>query len=95
MKITATSGGGFAGITQEHQVDTETSPAGPAIEAALAAADFFAAPDGEDGETIGADIPRWTITVDADGRRGSVSFLDDAGPASQRWRPLLDRILAA
>jgi hypothetical protein len=84
MKITATNGGGFAGITRTHEVDTETSPAGSAIEAALASADFFASP--AEPEPIGADLPRWTIVVDADGRRG---------PASARWKPLLDHILTA
>ena len=35
MKITASGGGGFAGIGERYEVDTQTSPAGPALEAAL------------------------------------------------------------
>jgi hypothetical protein len=95
MKITATSGGGFAGITRRHEVDTASSPAGPALEAALAAQSFFTAPDAAAPEPVGADIPRWTITVDADGARHTVSFAEDGSPANARWRELLDRILAA
>ena len=99
MKITATSGGGFAGITQRHEVDTSTSQAGPALETemktALASSAFFAAPRDAGEEPVGADIPRWTITVDADGERHSASFTEDGSPAHARWRALLDRILAA
>lgn len=95
MKITATGGGGFAGITQRHEVDTATSPAGPALEAALASSAFFTAPQAAGEEPVGADIPRWTITVDAGGERHAVTFAEDGGPANARWRALLDRILAA
>lgn len=95
MKITAINGGGFAGITRRHEVDTATSPAGPALEAALAAGAFFAAAGAARPEAIGADLSRWTITVDADGQRHSISFADDADPANARWRALLERILAA
>ena len=94
MKISATGGGGFAGNTMHHEVDTESSPGGQSLEAALAdSAVFDAAADGND--VIGADIPRWTITVDADGRRHTVTFADDGNPANARWRQLLDRILAS
>jgi hypothetical protein len=41
MKITATGGGGFAGLSQHFEVDTDISPAGPALEAALASSGFF------------------------------------------------------
>ncbi|TWI65530.1 hypothetical protein IP91_02940 [Pseudoduganella lurida] len=98
MKITATNGGGFAGITRSHEVDTAASPAGAALEAALAASPFFAAAvDGVDDDAgkIGADIPHWNITVEDGGRRHSVRFADDGSPAAARWRGLLDRILAA
>ncbi|QBE62839.1 protealysin inhibitor emfourin [Pseudoduganella lutea] len=95
MKITATGGGGFAGITQRHEVDTATSPAGPDLKMALEASGFFAAPRAAGEEPVGADIPRWTITVDADGERHSVSFAEDGSAATAHWRTLLDRILAA
>lgn len=95
MKITATSGGGFAGITRQLEVDTATSAAGPDLEAALASSAFFTAPRVAEPEAIGADLSRWTITVDANGQRHSISFAEDGSPANAHWRALLDRILAA
>lgn len=95
MKITASNGGGFAGTTRFHEVDTAVNPAGPALEAALADSRFFDAPVEQETEAIGADLSRWTITVDAQGRRHSVSFAEDGGAGAARWRSLLDRILAA
>ncbi len=94
MKITALGGGGFAGTTQYHEVDTAANPAGPALEAALAANHFFdAAPPA--ANAVGADLQRWTIAVDADGHRHSISFVQDGSAASRPWEALLARILAA
>ncbi|MGO4379536.1 protealysin inhibitor emfourin [Pseudoduganella sp. RAF53_2] len=90
MKIMVTGGGGFAGLSQHYEVDTQTSPAGPALEAALASNDFFEAPDPPG--TIGADIPRWTITAIGDGRQRSLSFAEDA---PSPWLDLLNLIRAA
>lgn len=90
MKVTATGGGGFAGIVQRFEVDTRTSPAGPALEAGVAAAGFFDAPDPP--ESLGADLPRWTITVQADGRQRSLSFTEDA---PSPWLDLLNLLRAA
>jgi hypothetical protein len=90
MKITATGGGGFAGIVQRFEVDTQASPAGPALEAAVAAAGFFDAPDPP--ESVGADLPRWTIAVLAEGRQRSVSFGEDA---PSPWLNLLNLLRAA
>jgi hypothetical protein len=91
MKITATSSGGFAGVTRTHEVDTATSPHGAALEAALASAALLdAAP-----EAIGADIPRWTITLEGAGQRRTISFAEDGNPASAPLRSLVEQILAA
>lgn len=95
MKITATNGGGFAGITRQHEVDTAKCAAGPELEAALDASAFFTTPRAAGPEAIGADLSRWTITVDANGQCHSISFAEDGNPANARWRALLDRILAA
>jgi hypothetical protein len=78
-----------------HEVDTESSPAGQALEAALADSAFFEAAAADGDNVVGADIPRWTITVDADGQRRTVTFADDGNPGNARWRRLLDRILAS
>jgi hypothetical protein len=94
MKITATGAGGFAGLSQHLEVDTDTSPVGPALEAALASSGFFAAGDaGGDGDApIGADLGRWTITADDGRRRHSVSFVESGTPP---WQELLDLIRSA
>jgi hypothetical protein len=95
MKITATSSGGFAGLTQRHTVDTEASPAGPALEAAVAELRFFDAAPAIAPPAIGADLLSWTITIEADGRRHSVTFTPDGSPASAPWERLVASILAA
>ena len=56
MKIEATSSGGFAGLSEHYEIDTQASASGAALEAALAESGFFTAPAGT--EAIGAD-PRW------------------------------------
>jgi hypothetical protein len=90
MKITASGGGGFAGIVQRFEVDTQTSPAGPALEAAVASAGFFEASDPP--ESVGADLPRWTLTVLADGRQRSLNFSEDT---PSPWLDLLNLLRAA
>ena len=90
MKISAKGGGGFAGTTEHYQVDTAHLPQGGAIEALLQNLDFFhaAAPV----PAVGADIPRWEITVD-DGRQcRTVAFSDDGSAACARWKPLIERL---
>lgn len=90
MKVSARTGGGFAGATEHYEVDTARLAHGGAIEALLHNLDFFHAP--EPAPTIGADIPRWEITVD-DGRQcRTVAFADDGGPACARWKPLIERL---
>ncbi|WEF30797.1 protealysin inhibitor emfourin [Pseudoduganella chitinolytica] len=95
MKIVATASGGFAGLARRHEVDTAVSPAGPALEAALASLGFLAAGPAVQARATGADLLRWTIAVEADGRRHSVTFAQDGSPASAPWERLLARILAA
>ncbi len=88
MKITATGSGGFAGLAQHFEVDTQTSPAGPALEAALASCGFFSA-SGDAGDALGADLGRWTITADDGRQRHSLSFVETGAPP---WQNLLDLI---
>jgi hypothetical protein len=88
MKITASGGGGFAGLSQHFEVDTDASPFGPALEAELASSGFFTA--GESAEApLGADLGRWTITADDGRRRHSLSFVETGAPP---WQNLLDLI---
>jgi len=95
MLITATASGGYAGVQEQYRVDTATSAAGPALEAAIAASGFFAAPAMLEPAALGADLRRWTITVDADGQRHSVSFTEGGNGVSGSWQALLERIRAA
>ena len=91
MKITATSGGGFAGLRQHFEVDTLTSPAGPALEAALASSGFFTSAENFLPQ-IGADLGHWTVTADDGRRRHSLSFVETGAPP---WQNLLDLIRSA
>jgi uncharacterized 2Fe-2S/4Fe-4S cluster protein (DUF4445 family) len=91
MKITANGAGGFAGLSQHFEVDTDTSPAGPALEAAHASSGFFASGDAS-GDAVGADLGRWTITADDGRRRHSLSFVETGAPP---WQDLLDLIRSA
>ncbi|WP_431476049.1 protealysin inhibitor emfourin [Massilia eburnea] len=91
MKITATGAGGFAGLSQHLEVDTDTSPAGPALEAALASSGFFTSSENF-SPPIGADLGHWTITADDGRRRHSLSFIETGGPP---WQNLLDLIRSA
>ena len=95
MKITATSSGGFAGLTQRYTVDTEASPAGPALEAAVADLRFFDAAAAVAPPATGADMLSWTIAIEADGRRHSITFTQDGSAASAPWERLLAAIRAA
>jgi hypothetical protein len=88
MKITATGAGGFAGLSQHFEVDTDASPVGPALEAALASSGFFASSASADS-AIGADLGHWTITADDGRRRHSLSFVETGAPP---WQNLLDLI---
>lgn len=97
MKITASGGGGFAGLSEHFTVDTATSEAGHALEAAFKDSGFFAA--AASAQTAppktGADLMRWTITADDNGRQQSLSFAEDGKGGNARWLDLLARIRAA
>ncbi|HEV7814418.1 MAG TPA: protealysin inhibitor emfourin [Janthinobacterium sp.] len=95
MKITATGSGGFAGLSERYEIDTETSPAGKALEAALADSGFFAAPAQATPQHAGADLVRWTISVEYGGRQHAVSFVEDGSSDYERWQNLLAHIRAA
>lgn len=92
MKITATGSGGFAGIVQQHAVDTGSCAAGPALEAAVRDSGFFEAPPPAPAD--GADFMRWTIRVEDQDRSHSLHFADGS-PDAARWQSLLSLILAA
>jgi hypothetical protein len=88
MKITATCSGGLAGRSECYQLDTREHADGKALEALLEQLDFFGAapPCG-----IGADLPRWDITVEDGARRHRVSFTE-GGAGAAGWQTLLTQL---
>jgi len=89
MKITAKASGGFAGRTECYQLDTACRPDGKSVEALLHQLDFFgAAPPC----SVGADIPRWEITVDDGPRRHTVTLTEDSSAAAIKWQALLEHL---
>ena len=95
MKISATGGGGFAGLTEQYQeLDTQALANGKAIEEMLTQMQFFKTAADATPEALGADMPRWHITVSDGGQHHTVSFVEDGSPASAPWTNLLSQIRA-
>ena len=93
MKISVKGGGGFAGTLEHYEVDTTHLPQGDALEALLQNLHFFHAP--EPPRAVGADIPRWEITVDDGQQCRTVEFAEDGGPDCALWKPFVDRLRGA
>ncbi|MFZ4876369.1 protealysin inhibitor emfourin [Janthinobacterium sp. Mn2066] len=94
MKISASSSGGFAGLHEHYEIDTQTHPAGHSLEAALASSGFFNGSQGGQG-AVGADLVHWRITVDAPHARRTISFAEDGSAENTRWQDLVAQIRAA
>ena len=91
MKITAKQGGGFAGGERCVELDTACRADGGALEALVRQLDFFGAPP---QCPVGADIPRWEITVEDGASCHSVVLADD-GSLGSEWPQLLAHLRAA
>ncbi len=89
MKIKAITHGGLAGRAACYELDTACAADGQAVEELLRRLDFFGA---EPLCGIGADIPRWDITVDAGARRRTVTVLDDGASGGPGWQKLLEHL---
>jgi len=87
MKISAHASGGFAGLAESYELDTTQLADGPALETLLRRLDFFGAAP---ACPVGADLPRWEITVE-DGPRCHTVVLQDDGSAGE-WQHLLDHL---
>ncbi|MGH8853384.1 MAG: protealysin inhibitor emfourin [Telluria sp.] len=85
MKISARACGGFAGLAEAYDLDTAAHPAGGELEQLLDRLDFFSATP---ACPLGADLPRWEITVE-DGRRCHTVFVREDGSGGD-WQTLLD-----
>jgi hypothetical protein len=91
MKITAKASGGLAGGTDCYQLDTSCDANGQSVEELLRRLDFFgAAPP----RSVGADIPRWEITVD-DGPLSHTVTVHEDGSAGGGWQALLEHLRKA
>ena len=90
MKISASACGGFAGLARSYELATSSLAEGPALETLLRRLDFFGATP---GCAVGADLPRWEITVE-DGPRRHTVFLREDGSGGE-WQHLLDRLRQA
>lgn len=88
MNISAHTDGGFAGLAESYELDTAELAMGPALEALLQRIDFFgAAPAMAAPAAVGADLPRWDITVDDGARRRTVTVHADG--SGGEWQNLL------
>jgi hypothetical protein len=87
MKITAKGSGGFAGRTECYELDTNCRSDGASVEALLQRLDFFGAAP---ACAVGADIPRWEITVDDGPRRHTVTVTEDGTGGG--WMSLLEHL---
>ena len=96
MKITATVSGGFAGLTEKHEVDTnvQSSADTKKLEKLIEEINFFQIPENLQEELIGADMMRWKITVSDGNRQHSVSFIDDGSAQIIDWQKLIQQIKA-
>ena len=87
MKISARACGGFAGLPEAYDLDTSARPDGGEFEDLLHQLEFFTATP---SCPVGADLPRWEITVE-DGQRCHTVFLREDGSGGN-WQTLLDRL---
>jgi hypothetical protein len=92
MKIKATMGGGFAGLERQIELDTACMAGGRDLEALLHRVDFFGA---SPQCSVGADLPRWEITVEDGGRCKSVVLIDDGSLGATEWPALLAQLRGA
>ena len=92
MKITAKQGGGFAGAERCVELDTACRADGASLEDLVRRLDFFgAAPPC----AVGADIPRWEITVEDGPRMHTVTLVDDGSLGATGWPALLAHLRGA
>lgn len=89
MKIKAKASGGLAGRTDCFELDTACSAQGKSVEELLHELDFFGA---EPACGVGADIPRWEITVDDGPRRKTVTVTEDGASGGPGWQALLGHL---
>ncbi|HKG27420.1 MAG TPA: protealysin inhibitor emfourin [Thermomicrobiales bacterium] len=91
MRISVKRGGGFAGLTEDlGTVDTAQLDPATAQQVEQAAGSLAAAAS-SGGAAIGADLPRYEITI-SDGSEQTIAFDDDGGPETAPLRELVQRV---
>ncbi len=92
MKISATCAGGFSGLTEHYEVDTERAPDGARLEALL----HQLAASAPAQVSVGTDLARWVITYDEGGARRTLAIVDDgAAAACPHFRGLIAHLRAS
>jgi hypothetical protein len=86
MKIVAKASGGFSGRAEHYEADTRQLVNGKSIEAMLQDIDFFTAAP---APAVGADLPRWQITVEDGHRQHTVWFAEDGSAEAAPWQSLI------
>ena len=95
MKISVKRSGGFAGLSEDiASVDTAESDQATQrqIEQAVQAVRFFELPERLAGDSVGADLFQYEITISTGDRRHTVAFVDDASAATAPLRKLVDTL---
>ena len=91
MKISASGGGGFSGISEHYEVDTAAIPNGDVLEELLRSVDFLAS----SLDPVGADIPHWDITIEDGGAAHTITFAEDGSAESAPFQALLEELRAS
>ena len=95
MKVTVKRSGGYAGISDSFNVDTEKidGAARQQIEQMVQSIGFFSFP--ADAAGVGADLMRYEITVDDGHRQHTLAFSDDGSPQTEPLKRLVEKLSEA
>ena len=89
--------GGFAGLTEEIaslDISTLDAFASEQVKQIVKNIGFFDLPTNIPGDSVGADLYVYEITVIDGTRQRTVAFVDDAGPATASLRQLVSSVTA-
>jgi hypothetical protein len=95
VDVTLRKSGGYAGIEEERRVDAASlsEPERSRLRELLDGAGFFGLPAEAPG-AIGADLPRYEITVRDGDREHTVAWNDEGGPETEPLRALAEHVEA-
>ena len=93
MELTLRKGGGYAGTEEQRRVDAGrlSEPERNRLRELLDGAGFFGLPAEAPG-AIGADLPRYELTVRDGDREHTVAWNDAGGPETERLRALAEHV---